>query len=121
VNGLPWLTAAAPCLRYDPTLWDDENADDTAVAKRICATCPLITDCLQHALDNDEHGIWGGSNEKERRAMQHRAAHRTRPAVCGTDSGYYRHLRTLLEPACPDCLEAHRTVSRTRARARRAA
>lgn len=31
----------------------------------------------------------------------------TRPAKCGTDSGYYRHVRTLKEPACDACLTAH--------------
>lgn len=38
-----------------------------------------------------------------------RRAKRVRGAVakCGTDSGYYRHRRTLGEPACDDCKHAH--------------
>lgn len=28
-------------------------------------------------------------------------------AVCGTDGGYYRHRRTLEEPACGACKRAH--------------
>lgn len=41
-----------------------------AVAKRICATCPVIEPCLHHALTTREaHGVWGGLNETERRAV----------------------------------------------------
>lgn len=41
-----------------------------AVAKRICATCPVIEPCLDHALATHEaHGVWGGLNETERRAI----------------------------------------------------
>src|SRR5690606_4128918 len=35
-------------------------------AKRICATCPVRTQCLTHALTYPEaYGIWGGLNEHE--------------------------------------------------------
>jgi WhiB family redox-sensing transcriptional regulator len=41
-----------------------------AVAKRICATCPVIDLCLEFALSTQEaHGVWGGLNETERRAV----------------------------------------------------
>jgi WhiB family redox-sensing transcriptional regulator len=41
-----------------------------AVAKRICATCPVIGPCLDYALATREaHGVWGGLNETERRAI----------------------------------------------------
>lgn len=30
-------------------------------------------------------------------------------AACGTDGGYYRHTRTLKEPACHECRAAHAT------------
>ena len=41
-----------------------------AVAKRICATCPVRQTCLDHALSTREgHGVWGGLNETERRAI----------------------------------------------------
>lgn len=44
-----------------------------------------------------------------------RAGRRKGPAICGTDSGYYRHLRKLKQPACPACLVAHAVVTRERA------
>lgn len=44
-----------------------------AVAKRICATCPVRRPCLDYALSTREaHGVWGGLNETERRAILRR-------------------------------------------------
>lgn len=41
-----------------------------AVAKAICAHCPVREDCLEYALRiREAHGIWGGLNEMERRAL----------------------------------------------------
>ena len=42
-------------------------------AKRICAGCPVKTECLAEALDNQiEWGVWGGMTERERRALLRR-------------------------------------------------
>ncbi len=39
-------------------------------AKAICATCPVRMECLEYAVRIKEfHGIWGGLNELERRAL----------------------------------------------------
>jgi WhiB family transcriptional regulator, redox-sensing transcriptional regulator len=36
-------------------------------AKTICASCPVIKECLDHALNVQEpFGIWGGKSEEER-------------------------------------------------------
>ena len=44
-----------------------------ARAKEICRSCPVRTDCLDHALSSDErYGIWGGMTENERKHL-HRA------------------------------------------------
>ncbi|HEX5937029.1 MAG TPA: WhiB family transcriptional regulator [Actinomycetota bacterium] len=41
-----------------------------AVAKRICAACQVRRPCLAYALATREpHGVWGGLNETERRAV----------------------------------------------------
>ncbi len=46
-----------------------------AVAKRICATCPVRLPCLDYALTTREaHGVWGGLNETERRTILKRQA-----------------------------------------------
>lgn len=42
----------------------------TALAKRICADCPVKTECLRHAVEYDEQdGIWGGLDTRERQAL----------------------------------------------------
>jgi WhiB family redox-sensing transcriptional regulator len=39
-------------------------------ARSICRGCPVLTQCLSHALDERiEFGVWGGMTERERRAM----------------------------------------------------
>ena len=43
------------------------------------------------------------------------------PAKCGTDGGYYRHLRKTKTPPCAWCKRAHATAERERSeRARKA-
>ncbi|HEX6844143.1 MAG TPA: WhiB family transcriptional regulator [Actinomycetota bacterium] len=42
-----------------------------AVAKSYCARCPVREACLEEALaTRDPHGVWGGLNEMERRALE---------------------------------------------------
>lgn len=39
-------------------------------AKEICETCPVTRECLDYALTiREPHGIWGGLNENERKAL----------------------------------------------------
>jgi WhiB family redox-sensing transcriptional regulator len=39
-------------------------------ARRICATCPVASPCLEYALRNRiDHGVWGGASERERRRI----------------------------------------------------
>lgn len=39
-------------------------------AKAICQTCPVKSECLQFALDNDiEFGIYGGLSREERKVL----------------------------------------------------
>ena len=32
----------------------------------ICKQCPIINECLNYALRNETHGVWGGLREVER-------------------------------------------------------
>jgi len=42
-------------------------------ATRICRECPVRYQCLARALDmRDEHGVWGGLTDRERRAIRRR-------------------------------------------------
>ncbi|MCQ8833749.1 WhiB family transcriptional regulator [Streptomyces malaysiensis] len=44
-------------------------------AKAVCRHCPLMESCLQGALERGEaFGVWGGTDEDDRRRMKRRAA-----------------------------------------------
>lgn len=49
-----------------------------------------------------------------RNGAQMRRTRRQAVAECGTPSGYYRHRRTLKEPACDACKIAHRVAEAMR-------
>jgi len=41
-----------------------------AAAKAVCATCPVLRECREHALATREpYGVWGGLSEPEREAL----------------------------------------------------
>lgn len=43
-------------------------------AKGICDHCPVSRPCLDHALRYREVGVWGGTDDAERRQMRKRGA-----------------------------------------------
>jgi WhiB family redox-sensing transcriptional regulator len=48
----------------------DEKSERESRAKSICATCAVKRDCLDYAVAiREPHGIWGGLNENERKAL----------------------------------------------------
>lgn len=61
----------ARCAETEPEIFFPEKGGSTRDAKRICADCPVKTECLEVALRNDERfGIWGGLSERERRRLR---------------------------------------------------
>jgi WhiB family redox-sensing transcriptional regulator len=48
----------------------DEKEAREAKATAICTRCPVRLECLDYALRvREPHGIWGGLNEAERKAL----------------------------------------------------
>jgi WhiB family redox-sensing transcriptional regulator len=69
-------------------------------AKSVCAGCPVLAECLSHALDNRiEFGVWGGLTERQRRALL-----KSRPDV--TDWAAYLAAQPRYD-AAPDRLARH--------------
>ncbi|WP_456992472.1 WhiB family transcriptional regulator [Geodermatophilus sp. SYSU D01105] len=61
----------ALCAETDPEAFFPEKGGSTREAKRVCAGCPVRSQCLEFALANDERfGIWGGLSERERRRLR---------------------------------------------------
>jgi WhiB family redox-sensing transcriptional regulator len=49
----------------------DEKRFRERNAKAICEMCSVRSDCLSYALTiREQHGIWGGLSESERRELQ---------------------------------------------------
>jgi len=74
-----WQSKAA-CIDEDPELFFPIGNTGPALqqieeAKIVCRSCPVVDTCLKQALENgDDHGIWGGMSEDERRALRRRQA-----------------------------------------------
>ena len=72
-----WQFAAAcrgedSSLFFAPNYFEKREEKDAreAKAKAICGRCQVRAECLEYALRNREpHGIWGGLNEIERKAV----------------------------------------------------
>jgi len=66
-----WRSAAA-CRSCDPDLFFPVSSSglslrQVAEAKKICARCPVRTQCLAFTLRTRQvHGVWGGTSEQDR-------------------------------------------------------
>jgi WhiB family redox-sensing transcriptional regulator len=59
----------ASCAQTDPELFFPETDSywKAAQAKKVCASCPVILECLEYAQVNAfREGIWGGLSANER-------------------------------------------------------
>ncbi|MHB8465549.1 MAG: WhiB family transcriptional regulator, partial [Acidimicrobiales bacterium] len=56
--------------RRDVDFFPSDGAG-VAVARRICALCPVRDECLMYALSEGiTHGVWGGASDRERQRMR---------------------------------------------------
>ena len=107
----------ALCRQSDADYWFPETTGNSAthtLAKRICEQCPVIEQCLQFALDNNErYGIWGGKSEHQRARLK--SERRSGVRMHGTRGAYLRHLRRGDVP-CDACKAAHTEYTAKRRR-----
>ncbi|NUP32071.1 MAG: WhiB family transcriptional regulator [Streptomycetaceae bacterium] len=69
MSSLDWMERGICATSDTPELWtpDQESKEAIEEAVAICATCPVVRDCLIYALDNEERsGVWGGASSKTR-------------------------------------------------------
>lgn len=71
------ISEVPECSGEDPTLFVGPDGEERAdrefreeEAKSICRQCSLISVCLDWAVANREIGIWGGTNDDERKAFR---------------------------------------------------
>jgi WhiB family transcriptional regulator, redox-sensing transcriptional regulator len=76
----------ALCRDTDPELFFPVGTTGNALlaidyAKRVCAQCAVMQECLEFALDtNQDSGVWGGLSEEERRQIRRQRAATERAA-----------------------------------------
>lgn len=65
-----WMDNAS-CRGMDPELFFPERGESTALAREVCAGCPVVTQCLHFALDiSAKQGVWGNTTERQRRRIR---------------------------------------------------
>lgn len=70
----------------DPELWFPKPGERATQARAACARCPARAACLEWALEHPKwakFGIWGGTNDKERKAMRREQTGTPAFAKCG--------------------------------------
>lgn len=67
----PWMRDAACREHPGVDFYAPRDADQ---ARAICARCLVRSECLDQAVANGEAGVWGGTDEAERRDLRKRAA-----------------------------------------------
>lgn len=128
----------ANCKDLSPDLfYPSRGIPVPKVIKERCASCPVQTNCLEHALKYEAYGYWGGTTEKDRVAIRMnrditlikpetvfwysvseakrvKEENRTKiqgrgrkARVCGTYSGYKGH-NDRKEVPCEPCKKANR-------------
>lgn len=85
INNYAWQNKGN-CLNKDVEIFfhdfnerGEEREERIRNAKKICEGCPVINECLDHALSVPEHyGVWGGMSEDERRLIRRRRQRQAR-------------------------------------------
>lgn len=76
-----WIMRAA-CVGHDPELWQPnktkagtysvEERHRFEQARTVCRGCLVKEECLSHAVEHQEVGMWGGLTEVEREELRRR-------------------------------------------------
>lgn len=72
-RGLTWQARAACVGRPLAAFFPAAGRNLALTAVRWCQPCPVRADCLAWAVAAHEHGVWGGTTERERNGIRRRA------------------------------------------------
>lgn len=116
-----WMDEGACCGTDPEIFFPGAGMHQDREAKAICAECPVVDTCLAYAMDHGLRGVWGNTNERERRRLRPTQPGPDRgPIDHGSTGGYKAHLRRG-EKACPECSAANRRRNADQRDARRMA
>ncbi|MFD7503492.1 WhiB family transcriptional regulator [Streptomyces sp. NPDC059850] len=90
---MEWWQSAA-CVDEDPELFFPVGVAGPAAqaqqaqAKEVCHRCPVTHECLVYALETGvTHGVWGGTDEEERRVLRRRERRQARGVAAAAGQG----------------------------------
>ena len=91
------ITNEGACKGYPTNWWFPEDntrasKDNMAKAITICSACNISKECLQYALENETHGIWGGMKEVERELLRRRLGVQLSPRALTSQSTTVRRV-----------------------------
>ncbi|MEI2640465.1 MAG: WhiB family transcriptional regulator [Microthrixaceae bacterium] len=76
-----WM-AAGNCANKSPDFFFPSDGVGVELARQVCETCPVKMQCLEYTLANRiDHGVWGGTSERERRRILKRRGAERRAAA----------------------------------------
>jgi hypothetical protein len=62
------------CTNYPDLFYPDVRgvgmASNTQMARDLCAACPIVAMCAAYGINHEEHGIWGGLTEDDRKSIR---------------------------------------------------
>jgi WhiB family transcriptional regulator, redox-sensing transcriptional regulator len=93
-----WRSLGA-CQNADPELFFPIVAAgpglmQVAKAKAVCACCEVQAECLRFAMESaQDHGVWGGTTEEERRALRRARIRQARHSVAVAEDRPQRQVR----------------------------
>lgn len=86
-NPTGWMTKAE-CGFDDQDLFFPADRESTRnkiarekAVKKICESCVVMNKCLSYAIVNSEVGVWGGTNDEERKQIAKKALGRHRRVI----------------------------------------
>ena len=70
-----WMTDAL-CAQIGAAPWFPEDGQNSRLAKRLCATCPVLTECGDYAatMRDQPEGVWAGKTRRERLRLRREAS-----------------------------------------------
>ena len=69
----PWEFEKPLCAEVGGDFWFPEQGDSSMelrIARSICNRCIHQQECIEWAVENENFGIWGGTNERARRVLR---------------------------------------------------
>jgi WhiB family redox-sensing transcriptional regulator len=74
-----WIDDAL-CAQTDPEIFFPSKGAPGKAAKRVCRACPVRSECLAEAVENQvSWGVWGGLGTRERIRRLERGSTERRP------------------------------------------